>query len=202
MRILSTLVVALLVQMSTAAAQSLDDPRLQPMSAHYTRLSQAYAENDAAMILAYRTPDFFVETPGGGRIESDVASQILLDFFANSRPPIEQRTEILCASMAGESEALFTVVQHTTRNTDLNGADHRLESAITQTETWRLTAEGWRLASVSNMHDTRRWVDGAEIDPSQPYDPRARRAFNYQAGPPETCAAQAAPALEPGPGLE
>jgi hypothetical protein len=200
MRILSTLVVALLVQVSGAAAQTLDDPRLQPMSAHYARLSQAYAENDAAMILAYRTPDFFVETPGGGRIEADVASQILVDFLANSRPPIEQRTDVLCASMAGESEALFTVVQHTTRNTDLNGADHRLESAVTQTETWRLTAAGWRLASLSNMHDTRRWVDGAEIDPSQPYDPRARRAFTYTPDVPETCAVQA-PA-EPGPGLE
>jgi hypothetical protein len=200
MRILSALLVALFVQVSGAAAQTLNDARLQPMSAHYTRLAQAYAENDAAMILAYRTPDFFVETPGGGRIENDVASQILVDFLAGSRPPIEQRTEVLCASMAGESEAIFTVVQHMTRNTDLNGADHRLQSAMTQTETWRLTAEGWRLASVSNMHNPRRWVDGVEIDPSVPYDPRARRAFTYQPGAPEACAAQA-PA-EPGPGLE
>ena len=200
MRILSALVVALFVQVSGAAAQTFDDARLLPMSAHYTRLAQAYAESDGAMILAYRTPDFFVETPGGGRIESDVASQILVDFLAGSRPPIEQRTEVLCASMAGESEAIFTVVQHMTRNTDLNGADHRLQSAITQTETWRLTGDGWRLASVANMHDTRRWVDGVEIDPSQPYDPRARQAFTYRAGAPETCAVQAT--AEPGPGLE
>jgi hypothetical protein len=199
MRIVAALMFAFLFQVSGAAAQSVDDPRLQPMSAHYARLSQAYAESDAAMILAYRTPDFYVEIPGGNRIESDVASQILVDFFTANQPPIEQRTEILCASMAGESEAHFVVTQRMARTTSLNDEDHRLETTMTQTETWRLTADGWRLASVSNMHDPRRWVDGVEIDPTRPYDPSAR-AYTYRPAAPEQCAVQAS--SEPGPGLE
>jgi hypothetical protein len=200
MRFLAALACAFLVQISGASAQTIHDPRLQPMSAHYARLAQAYAENDAAMILAYRTPDFFVETPGGDRIESDVASQILVDFLAASQPPIQQRTDVLCATMAGESEATFTVVQHLTRTTTLEGATRQLGTAITQTETWRLTADGWRLASVSNMHDARRWVDGVEVDPSRPYDPRAR-AYRHRESAPEMCAATTA-VPEPGPGLE
>jgi hypothetical protein len=204
MRILAALACALLVQVTGASAQTIIDPRLEPMNAHYARLAQAYAENDAAMILAYRTPDFFVETPGG-RIESDVASQILVDFLATSQPPIQGRTEVLCATLASESQATFTVVQHLTRTTELNGASHQLATAITQNETWRLTADGWRLASVSNMHDARRWVDGVEVDPSRPYDPRAR-AYRHRESAPEVCAtplpAPTAALAEPGPGLE
>lgn len=199
MRILAALAFAFVVQTTGATAQQFGDPRLEPMAAHYARLSQAYAESDAAMILAYRTPDFYVETPSGDRIAADIASQILVDFFATNQPPIEQRTEVLCATMAGESEALFTVVQRIGRTADLNDEDHRLETAMTQTETWRLTADGWRLASVSNMHDPRRWVDGVEVDPNLPYDRRAR-AYTHRPAAPETCATQASP--EPGPGLE
>lgn len=149
------------------------DPRLAPMSVHYARLSQAYAERDAGMVVAYRTPDFYVELPNGTRIDRDTATAALVDFFQQSTPPIEVRADVQCAQMRGETEAEFIVIQNIGRTMPFDGEPKRVISAITQTETWRLLPEGWRLASVSGMHDTRRWVDGVEIDPSQPYDPAA-----------------------------
>lgn len=195
MRILAALVCLITIQVSNAAAQTLD-PRLQPMAAHYARLTQAYAENDAAMILAYRTPDFFVETPSGDRIDSSVASQILVDFLAQNQPPIEMRTDILCASLAGESEAILTVTQRLGRTTQIDGQSRRLESAMTQSETWRLTSDGWRLASVSNMREPRRWLDGVEVNPYGPLDAQPP-PFTFQPSAQSTC-----PTSEPSPGLE
>jgi hypothetical protein len=166
---------ALFIGVSGASAQDAQqDERLGPMSVHYQRLAQAYSENDTAMILAYRTPDFYVETPGGDRLDRDVTTQILVDFFTQNAPPIELGTVVACARMNGDAEALFTVVQTTTRNSDLGDGQHRVATAVTQTDTWRLTPEGWRLASISDIHGTRRWVDGVEVDPARPYTANAR----------------------------
>lgn len=187
MRILAAMACAMLIGVSGAAAQDAQpDERLAPMNVHYQRLAQAYAENDTAMILAYRTPDFFVETPTGAQLDRDVTTQILVDFFAQSTPPVELNTIVQCARMNGDAEALFTVVQTTTRNADLGDGSHRVASAVTQTDTWRLTPEGWRLASISDIHSARRWVDGVEVDPSRPYASNAR-AFTPANVPAPVC---------------
>lgn len=175
MRILAAMACALFIGVSGAAAQDAQpDERLAPMNVHYQRLAQAYAENDTAMILAYRTPDFYVETPTGDRLDREVTTQILVDFFTQSQPPVELSTVVQCARMNGDAEALFTVVQTTTRSTDTGNGQHRVASAVTQTDTWRLTPEGWRLAATSDIHGARRWVDGVEVDPSRPLADNAR----------------------------
>lgn len=196
MRFLAALACAVIVQWTAASAQTYGDSRLDPMASHYAGLTQAYANNDPAMILAYRTPDFYVETPSGDRIDTAAASQILVDFLAQNQPPIEMRTEILCARMAGESEAVFTVTQRLGRTITIDGQGRRLESAMTQFETWRLTSNGWRLASVTNMRDPRRWLDGTEVSPFGPLDARTRPYF-YQPSGVSPC-----PQAEPAPGLE
>ncbi len=187
MRILAAMACALMIGVSGAAAQdATQDERLAPMNAHYQRLAQAYAENDTAMILAYRTPDFFVETPAGDRLDREVTTQILVDFFALSTPPVELGTVVQCARMNGDAEALFTVIQTITRSTDLGDGPHRVANTVMQTDTWRLTPEGWRLASTSDIHGTRRWVDGVEVDPSRPYAANAR-AFTPANVPAPVC---------------
>lgn len=187
MRLLAAMACALFIGVSGASAQDAQpDERLAPMNAHYQRLAQAYAENDTAMILAYRTPDFFVETPTGDHLDREVTTQILVDFFTQSAPPIELSTTVQCARMNGDAEALFTVTQTTTRNAELGDGQHRVASAVTQTDTWRLTPEGWRLASTSGIHGARRWVDGTEVDPSRPYAANAR-AFTPANVPAPVC---------------
>ena len=166
MRIVAALACALLIHVSSAAAQDATaerDPQLAPMDAHYARIAQAYVEEDAGMVLAYRTPDFYVETPSGDQLDYQATMQILLDLFEQSED-IEAWTEVQCASMVSDTEAEFVVIQHLGRTVDLADEPTRLQNATTQTETWRLTPEGWRFASVSNIVRARTWVDGAEGD--------------------------------------
>lgn len=163
MRIVAALACAFLIQVSGAAAQdtAARDPRLAPMDAHYARLAQAYAEEDPGMVLAYRTPDFYVQTPGGDRLDYQMTMQAVLDFFEQSSD-VEAWTDIQCADMVGESEARFVVVQNLSRTIDLGGEPTRIQSATTQTEIWRLTPEGWRFAGISEILSSRNWTDGVE----------------------------------------
>src|SRR5690606_8626020 len=164
MRIVAALACALMIHVSNAAAQEVgNDPRLAPMDAHYARLAQAYVEEDAGMVLAYRTPDFYVETPSGDQLDYQSAMQLLIDMFAQSED-IEAWTEVQCASMVSDEEAEFVVIQHLGRTVDLADEPTRLQNATTQTETWRLTPDGWRLASISNIVRARTWIDGVEGD--------------------------------------
>jgi hypothetical protein len=166
---------ALLLQTPSAFAQETaeSDPRLAPMANHYARLSQAYGEEDAAMVVAYRTPDFYVELPGGVRLDYALATRALQDFFAQSGPPLEVNSDIQCASMASETEANFLIIQRIGRTVDFEGAPKRVDSTVTQNETWRRTEQGWRLAAVSGIRNPHRWVDGVEVDPFSVYDPAA-----------------------------
>ncbi len=190
MRFLAAIACAMFVSVASASAQEVaaagPDPRLAPMETHYARIAQAYAANDPGMVLAYRTPDFYVELPGNIRIDAENAQRILLDFFSSSTPPIEAHTDVLCAYMTNESEAYFLVTQTNARTVDFEGTPRRVQSAVTQAETWRLTPEGWRLASISGMRDTRRWVDGVEINPAAAYDEHAP-AYVHPASAPVDC---------------
>jgi hypothetical protein len=171
----AALVCAGLLLAPDARAQGIEitDPWLAPMNNHYARLSQAYGEKDAAMVVAYRTPDFYVELPGGGRLDYALATSALQDFFAQSGPPLEVHNDIQCARMQNETEAAFTVIQRIERTLEFDGAPKRVESTVTQDETWRLTEQGWRLAAISNIRSPHRWIDGVEVDPFSQYDPAA-----------------------------
>lgn len=195
MRFWTGLAAAAFVAFSASAwAQTNElDPQLAPMQAHYTRLSQAYAESDPAMIVAYRTDDFYVELPGGARIDRQTAQDVLVAFFQESQPPIEVTTTIQCAAMISDTEAMFIVNQRTGRTSELDDEYRRVENQVTQTDTWRLTENGWRLASVSDIHNPRRWVDGTEVNPALPYDPNAP-AFTPAAAAPTVCAPAASSA--------
>jgi hypothetical protein len=189
MRILAAIACAMFVSVASASAQeatTAPDPRLAPMEAHYARIAQAYADNDPGMVLAYRTPDFYVELPGNVRIDYENAQRILLDFFSSSTPPIEASTQVLCAYPISETEAYFLVTQTNARTIDFEGTPRHVQSAVTQVETWRLTPEGWRLASISGMRDTRRWVDGVEINPAVAYEENAP-AYVRPASAPVDC---------------
>lgn len=152
-----------------------EDARLAPMlRTHYPRLSQAYAERDQPMVLAYRAQDFYVEAPGGVRLDYGQMAQSLTTFFSTSNGgPITVAYDVQCARMSGEAEAQFVVVQTISRTMPFDNQPHEVVSDVTQLETWRLLPEGWRLASISDIRDPHRWVNGAQIDPYGIYDPNA-----------------------------
>jgi hypothetical protein len=86
--------------------------------------------------------------------------------------------------MTSDVEAAFIVTQRTGRIASLEDEDRRVETEVTQTDTWRLTPEGWRLASVSAIYNQRRWVDSVEVNPALPYDPNAPAFMPAAAAPP------------------
>jgi hypothetical protein len=43
---------------------------------------------------------------------------------------------------------------------DANGQVHHVQTWVTQRETWRKTAQGWKLRLVDQVHDQRRLIDG------------------------------------------
>jgi hypothetical protein len=62
------------------------------------------------------------------------------------------------------------VLQEATRYRELEGRRRRVETSVVQRETWAKTAAGWKLKSVDNVRDQKRFVDGKRVDPSKPYD--------------------------------
>jgi len=40
-----------------------------------------------------------------------------------------------------------------------------------QTETWIYVNDEWKLKSVDNVHEQKRFVDGKRVDPTKPYNP-------------------------------
>jgi hypothetical protein len=69
--------------------------------------------------------------------------------------------------------AVAEVFQEATRYRELAGKRRRVDTNVSQRETWSKTAEGWKLKSVDNVRDQKRFVDGKRVDPTKPYDPDA-----------------------------
>jgi hypothetical protein len=57
-------------------------------------------------------------------------------------------------------EAIATVRQHfSRRQPNRQGVVRRVETAVTQRETWRRTPAGWKLTFVDDVHDHIRWAE-------------------------------------------
>ena len=81
--------------------------------------------------------------------------------------------------MAMWDMAVVDVFQKGSRYQMLNGRKRKVEHDVTQRDTWRRVEGVWLLASVDDIRDRHRWVDGVAVDPSKPFDPAAKpyRAF-------------------------
>ena len=53
------------------------------------------------------------------------------------------------------------------------GKRRRVDTSVVQRETWTKTTAGWKLKSVDNVRDQKRFVDGKRVDPTKPHDPDA-----------------------------
>src|SRR5678816_1638779 len=69
--------------------------------------------------------------------------------------------------------AVAEVFQEASRYRELAGKRRRVDTSVVQRETWAKTADGWKLKSVDNVRDQKRFVDGKQVDPLKPYDPEA-----------------------------
>ncbi len=130
-------------------------------------LEQAYARNEAAMlardvaaVMALRTADFHSVTPDGVTHDRAAMEGYTRNFLAGVQRWIRLEERIESLVLNGD-EAEATVRQHATRmHLRSDNRVHHVETWVTQRETWRRTADGWKLARVDRIRDQRRLVDG------------------------------------------
>jgi ketosteroid isomerase-like protein len=130
-------------------------------------LEQAYKRNEAAMlakdlaaVMALRTEDFHSVTPDGLTHDRAAMEGYSRNFLAGVQSWISLSEEIESLTLDGD-EAAAIVRQHAVRMHLRNdGKVHHVETWVTQRETWRRTAQGWKLARVDQIRDQKRLVDG------------------------------------------
>jgi len=128
----------------------------------YAQLEAAIEQNDAEAILAFRHPDFeAIDAEGRTLIVSAI------------QPPIDAGFSLGIIELNGDDEAVATVRQSFSRMQRMGDKLRKMDTSVTQDETWVRTPEGWRLRLVEHVRDMQWYVDGKRVEPGKPYDPDA-----------------------------
>lgn len=130
------------------------------LEAVYEVNRQAFFRKDLEAIMALRTPDFHTVT-ADGKLQDRAAMEHYIQGILNGIDRwIDVTFEIQRLEVVGD-EARATVRQHADRMAlRPDGKVHHVETWVTQRETWRRTAAGWRMARVDSLRDQRRIIDG------------------------------------------
>jgi len=121
--------------------------------AAYEALADAVQRRDFVAFQALRTNDFATIPPDGPPRNAEWMAARAQGFLAGIQPPIKTRNDILTLTVRGD-EAIATVRQHFSRSQpNPQGIVRRVETAVTQRETWRRTSAGWKLTFVDEVHD-------------------------------------------------
>lgn len=132
----------------------------------YARNTEAFKAKDVAAIMALRADDFHTIMPDGKvntRADMEAYTQrflgridhfISLDFQIGN---IEVQDNLASAD----------VTQKTVRMQRFpDGTLHKVEAGVVQRETWKKTAEGWKMYRVDNIQDGSVLVDDKPYKPS------------------------------------
>jgi len=133
----------------------------------YARNMAAFKAKDPEAIMALRAEDFHTITPDGKvNTRSDMATRtrLLLDRIVYF---ISQDNQIGTIEVEGDS-ASADIAQKTVRMQRFpDGTLHKVESSVVQRETWKKTAEGWKLYRVDNIRDGGVFVDDKPYTPNR-----------------------------------
>jgi len=125
----------------------------------YVRNMDAFKAKDVTAIMALRTDDFHTITPDGKvntRADMQARTTSFLDRIDHF---ISQDNQIGTIEVEGDL-ASADVTQKTVRMQRFpDGTLHKVEAGAVQRETWRKTAEGWKLYRVDNIRDSGVLVD-------------------------------------------
>jgi hypothetical protein len=161
---------AMFLSPGTATAQD-DAVVRKELEAQYQRLAMAHDRRDLKAIVALKTADFHAIFPDARVGDSKVMEQYSKQFLENNQPPYNISVTIQRLTVSeNKLIAVAEVLQEATRYRELEGRRRRVETSVVQRETWAKTAAGWKLKSVDNVRDQKRFVDGKRVDPSKPYD--------------------------------
>lgn len=165
--------VVMLLNATTAAAQ--DDAEVRKeLEAQYQRLAEAHDKRDLKAIVALKTVDFHAIFPDGRVGDCKTMEEYSKQFLESNLPPYNIRFTIQELTVSENTLiAVAEVFQEATRYRELEGRRRKVDTSVFQRETWAKATEGWKLKSVDNVRDQKRFVDGKRVDPSKPYDPDA-----------------------------
>lgn len=158
---------------ATATAQ--DDVEVrQELEAQYKKLAEAHDRKDLKTIASLKTSDFHAISPDGMVNDVKMMEQYTKQFIESNRPPFNIRNTIQKLSISDNKLiAVVEVFQEASRQRDMAGKLRKVDTSVLQRETWVKTPDGWKLKSVDNVRDQKRFVDGKRVDPTKPYDPNA-----------------------------
>lgn len=162
-----------LVLVDTSAVRAQDDPQVRKeLEGQYKKLVEAHDRQDLKAIVALKTADFHSIFPDGRVGDSKMMEQYSKQFLESNQPPYDQRFTIQKLSVSeNKLIAVAEIFQEVTRYRELAGKRRKVETSVMQRETWARTPEGWKLKSVDNVRDQKRFVDGKRVDPTKPYNP-------------------------------
>ena len=129
----------------------------------YASNTEGFKKRDLQAIMALRTSDFHTQTPDGrtnDRRFMEERTRLFLDRIVNW---ISMRFEIGTIHIDGDLASAY-VTQDTVRMQRLgDGTIHKVQARAIQRETFRRTAEGWKLYKVDDIKDLGTWVDGVRL---------------------------------------
>jgi ketosteroid isomerase-like protein len=133
----------------------------------YVRNMDAFKAKDVTAIMALRTDDFHTITPDGKvNTRADMQARTT-SFLERIDHFISQDNQIGTIEVEGDL-ASADVTQKTVRMQRFpDGTLHKVEAGAVQRETWRKTAEGWKLYRVDNIRDSGVLVDDKRVSSEQ-----------------------------------
>lgn len=142
-------------------------PVRKALEAWYAQNTEAFRQKDVAAVMALRADDFHTLLPDGTKnTRTDMQA-----YTVRLLGMIEQWVSLDFQLGAIDVQGTFAsadVNQKTVRMQRLaDGELHRVEASVVQRETWKKTAEGWKLYRVDNIRDSLLLVDGNPYRPPQ-----------------------------------
>jgi hypothetical protein len=154
-----------------ARAQDDADVRKE-LDAQYKKLAEAHDRKDLKAIVALKTSDFHAIFTDGRVGDSKLMEQYSGDWLERNQPPFNMRFTIQKLTVSyNKLIAVAEVFQELTRYQELAAKHRKVETSVIQREIWAKTPEGWKLKSVDNVRDQKKFVDGKRTDPTKPYNP-------------------------------
>ena len=152
--------------------QDKSKPVRKALEIQYAKLAEAVENKDHAAFQALRTADFHTVDEHGRRQDPQQMSDRARAMLGSIQAPIKATHTIGTIDVQG-NDAKATVRQYFSKMLQVAGALRRVETYVTQDETWTITQDGWKLKFVDGVRDGEWYVDGKRIQPGVPYDPDA-----------------------------
>ena len=132
----------------------------------YERNVAAFNAKDVAAIMALRTEDFHTVTPDGKvntRADMEARTRQFVDRIDHF---LSQDNQIGTIEVNGDLASAY-VTQRTVRMQRFpDGTLHKVEAGAIQRETWKKTADGWKLYRVDDIRDSGILVDDRPYKPT------------------------------------